>query len=322
MTPDDPQLILLHQLADGEWVSGADLAQTLGISREAVSKRVRRLSEWQLEVASQSGRGYQLRPAIELLEGANILAGLRAAGHEACDVRILTSVDSSNRWLAEHGDNHMLCLTEHQSAGRGRRGRHWHSPFGQNLYLSLRVDFNQWPEKLPALGLVLGVAICERLARFNIPMQLKWPNDLYLSGKKCGGLLIEQRGELHGTGTLIIGLGLNVAMRDDQAIDQHWTSLALQGHAISRNALAVAVADTLLHECRELDNQRISMRLSQFSAHDVYRDAAVQIESAQGIIPGQTLGIDEWGRLRLLTDRGEQLFSVGDVSLRASHVAD
>ena len=322
MTPDDPQLVLLQQLAHGEWISGADLAQTLGISREAVSKRIRRLSEWQLEVASQSGRGYQLQPAIELLNGEHILTELRAAGHASSRVQILTSVDSTNRWLGEHGCNHMLCLAEHQSAGRGRRGRQWHSPFAQNLYLSLRIDFQHWPDRLPALGLVLGVALCERLNALGVALQLKWPNDLYLGGRKCGGLLIEQRGELLGAGTLIIGLGLNVAMREGPAIDQHWTSLALHGHTISRNTLAVELADTLLKECHALDNARISQRLEQFSNYDVYHDAPVLIHGNEASVAGHSQGIDEWGRLRLRTAHGEQRFSVGDVSLRRSDAAD
>lgn len=317
MSSDDTQILLVKQLAGGDWVSGAALSETLGISREAVSKRVRKLSEWNLQIASQRGRGYQLQPAIELLDSETIQQGLTADGNSAA-VRVLTAVDSTNHWLSTHGSHRMLCMAEHQTAGRGRRGRQWHSPFGQNLYLSLRVELNEWPDKLPALGLVLGVALCECLDTLGIPMQLKWPNDLYLNGKKCGGLLIEQRGEMHGAGTLIVGLGLNVAMRDGEAIDQNWTSLALEGHSVSRNTLAVAIAKTLLGECLNLDNSRISARLNQFSEHDVYDHAEVQILGNEGSVTGVSQGIDEWGRLRLTTASGEKLFSVGDVSLRAN----
>ena len=323
MSAQDAQLRLVQALSAGDWVSGAHLAEAMGISREAVSKRVRKLSNWNLEVSSQSGRGYRLTTPLELLDRLAIEQALANGPAASCQIEVVTSVDSTNRWLSEHGRHRMLCLAEHQSAGRGRRGRQWHSPFAQNLYLSLRMDLAHWPDKLPALGLVVAVALCQRLNAQGIPLQLKWPNDLYLGGRKVGGLLIEQRGEMHGASTLIIGLGMNVAMRDARTIDQQWTSLARAGYNISRNTLAATLAETLLHECEQLSDAHITMRLSQFSDFDLYRDQDIQMLSSDATVTGQSRGIDEWGRLRVQTQQGERMFSVGDVSLRPeAHAAD
>ncbi len=323
MTGQDVQLRLVQALSAGEWVSGANLAEAMGISREAVSKRVRKLAEWNLDVTSQSGRGYRLTPPLELLNPTAIEQGMASVPATDCQIKVVTSVDSTNRWLSENGAHRTLCLAEHQTAGRGRRGRQWHSPFAQNLYLSLRMDFSRWPDKLPALGLVVAVALCQRLNAQGIPLQLKWPNDLYLGGRKIGGLLIEQRGEMHGAGTLIVGLGLNVAMRDASKIDQQWTSLAREGYDVSRNALAATLAETLLRECEQLSDAHITMRLSQHSDFDLYRGQDIQIIGSDSIVKGQSRGIDEWGRLRLHTAQGERVFSVGDVSLRAhDHAPD
>ncbi len=314
MNLDPATLQLIECLAPGDWVSGTALAVQLGVSREAISRRMQKLEGLQLQVEKQAGRGYRLDHALELLDAAEIAKGL-APTLQAHQLAILREVDSTNRWLAEQSEV-VLCLAEFQAGGRGRRGRHWHSPFGRNLYLSLKVRLPSWPEKLPALGLALGVALCQRLqAELAIPMQLKWPNDLYLNGRKCGGMLIEQRGEAQGDCELIIGLGLNVHMRTAE-IDQHWTSLALQEHTVSRNALSVTLAQTLLHSCQNLSNAHLEAALQQYQHYDLYHGQQVQILNEQQRHCGRSLGIDNWGRLRLQTRHGVESFSVGDVSLR------
>lgn len=315
MKPDHTTIKLLQQLASGQWVSGTELAQQLSLSREAVSKRMRKLSDWQLAVEKQAGRGYRLEQPLELLDQQSLGAALKDL-IPADNVAVLASVDSTNGWLADR-DSMRLCVAEHQSGGRGRRGRQWHSPFGQNLYLSVKQELPSWPEQLPALGLALGVALCEQLQQqFAIPMQLKWPNDLYLEGHKCGGMLIEQRGEAQGRCQLIIGLGLNVQMYAAQ-IDQNWTSLYKQGHKVSRQALLESLARVVLQETRALSNHSLSERLQTFSHFDVYAGCEVSIRGADQTHHGRADGIDDWGRLQLRTAQGLKTFSVGDVSLRA-----
>ena len=316
MTLDSLNIKLIHALASGAWISGTGLAEQLHISREAVSKRLQKLPQWGLQIDTQAGRGYRLRPALELLNEAQIRSQLaNADGDASCNLHIINSTASSNQWLAENATGLSACLAEHQSAGRGRRGRDWFSPFGQNLYLSLRCDLPAWPEKLSALGLVLGVALCERFQQAAIPLQLKWPNDLYLNGKKCGGMLIEQRGEAHGPCSLIIGLGLNVHMRDAQ-IDQDWTSLSVQGHNVSRNQWATTLIQTLLAEVHTISDIHIAAQLKKFKHYDLYHGQPVRLSNNQDSHDGISMGIDEWGRLLLKTNDGITPFSVGDVSLR------
>lgn len=315
ISQDSKALPLLQCLASGQWVSGTQLAQHLGVSREAVSQRVRKLAELGLAVDKQAGRGYRLSPALDLLD-ATALAQALQPQLPAGELAVLLSTVSTNHWLGEQ-QKVRLCFAEHQSGGRGRRGRDWHSPFGQNIYLSLKVDLPSWPDKLPALGLALGVALCQNLQhQLTVPMQLKWPNDLYLNGRKCGGMLIEQRGEAQGHCQLIIGLGLNVCMSQAH-IEQQWTSLHKEGYHCGRNQVAEVLAQTLLCESSQLNNAHLSRRLAQFQQHDIYHQCAVSIITPHQRHQGQNLGIDEWGRLKLQTDNGLQHFSVGDVSLRA-----
>lgn len=310
---DDIQIALIRRLAPGDWVSGAALAEQLGLSREAISRRVRRLDDLGLVLQRRSGRGYRLDQPLELLDAGRIAAGLNTA----LRVQVLGTTDSTNAQVAARGGSPILCLAEHQSAGRGRRGRSWASPFGQNLYLSLGWELPHWPEKLSALGLVLGVVLAEALRELGAPVQLKWPNDLYLNGRKLGGLLIEQRGEAQGACQLVIGLGLNVAMREQPGIDQAWTSLALESLPRSRNALAIALGNALCMALDGLDNHRISEVLKRFEALDLYHGQPVSLREGDSEIRGLAAGLDDWGRLQLQTDSGLQRFSVGDVSLRS-----
>lgn len=311
---DTTQQELIAALSTGEWISGSTLAQRLALSREAVSKRVQKLAGLGLRIEAQSGRGYKLEAPLDLLDARGIAGQLI----QPCPVTVLPSVDSTNRWAAAQDAAPCLCLTEHQSLGRGRRGRHWHSPYGQNLYLSLRWTLPHWPEKLPALSLALGVALAQTLRELAVPAQLKWPNDLYLGGRKFGGMLIEQAGEAGGPCTLVIGLGLNVAMRDAQAIDQSWTSLALQGYPVERNALAIALCNCLLTEMTQFSSARLTARLQEFSRFDLFHGQQVKLLDGDELIHGQALGLDEWGRLRLRCESGIRHFSVGDLSLRGA----
>ena len=312
MTPDPTQLNLIRLLAPGEWVSGTTISTQLQLSREAISKRMRKLAELDLQIEKLSGRGYRLNPPLELLDPQQLGNGL---GGEL-PVTVLPTTESTNAWLRQCPDRRHLCLAEHQSAGRGRRGRQWQSPFGQNLYLSLRWELPRWPDRLPALGLCLGVHLAENLQEMGIGARLKWPNDLYLGGRKFAGLLIEQQGEAQGPCSLIIGLGVNVAMRQQAAIDQAWTSLSLEGHAVSRNTLAIRLANAISSVLETLNDHSIAASLQRFEALDLYHDREVCISEADTQVCGRSRGLDEWGRLRLQTTSGLQLFSVGDVSLR------
>lgn len=303
---------LNQALAEDRWLSGSSLAQQFDLSREAISKRIRKLREWGIGCETRSGLGYRLAQPLELLDPARIRAGLA----RPCELILLDSTASTNDLASAQTTHPCLCLAEHQSAGRGRRGRTWQSPYAQNLYLSLRWQLNHSPERLPSLSLALGITLAQRFQSLGIPARIKWPNDLYLNGLKFGGLLIEQRSEANGPCTLIVGLGVNIGMHDAD-IDQAWTSLALQQHPISRNDLTIALANALMDELAHLSNQSLESRLQAFDRLDAFAGHQIRLDDGQRQWQGLSRGIDNWGRIQIETDDGLQAFSVGDVSLRA-----
>ena len=154
------------------------------------------------------------------------------AGLETLGLRIEVEreIDSTNATLKRRAlseDIHGVALfAETQTAGRGRLGRVWVSPPKSNIYLSLGWRTGLEPLELAGLSLAAGCAIGEGLERnFGLKMQLKWPNDLYLGGKKCGGVLIDLVQSSNQDWTVVVGVGLNVAMPNSGGndIDQPWT---------------------------------------------------------------------------------------------------
>ena len=125
-------------------------------------------------------------------------------------------IDSTNQYLLERVNtlsSGESCLAECQTAGRGRRGKPWVSPFGCQLILSMYWRLEQGMAAAMGLSLAVGVAVVEALESLGYPgVALKWPNDLYYQGRKLAGILVEMSGSAGASCHLVIGVGLNLAM--------------------------------------------------------------------------------------------------------------
>lgn len=324
-TLSEAQLLpLLRTLADGAWHSGEALAADAGVTRAALSKRVQKLIAWGLEIETQPGRGCRLTQPLELLDADLIRGALSGEARTRLRVAVVAGTDSTNTQLMNAGAalDPQALLAEHQSGGRGRHGRSWHSPFGANLYLSLAWTFPQWPAALTALPLAIGVATAEALAPLGLPdLKLKWPNDLWHGSAKLGGILIEQRAEAGGPCRVIIGLGLNVSMRTatSAAIPQPWTSLAeALGRAPSRNALAARILDRWLGLLDRYATDGFAPLEPAFRALDLLRGRGVALQLPGGEARGVARGVDESGALLVDVDGERRRILSGDVALRAA----
>lgn len=329
------RLPLLRALADGAWHSGEALAREAGVTRAALSKRVQKLIEWGLEIETQPGRGCRWLQPFELLEADLILGALAPATRARLRVDLLADTDSTNTQLmaADPADDPQALLAEHQSGGRGRHGRSWHSPFGANLYLSLAWSFPHWPPALTALPLATGVATAQALAPLGLSeLRLKWPNDLWHRDAKLGGILIEQRGEAGGACRVVIGLGLNVAMRSATRtqIAQPWTSLhealgrledgkpLAARPAPSRNALAAAILEAWTAMLDRFAHEGFAPFAADWRALDLTRGRAVALQLPEGECRGIARGVDDDGALLVDVDGQRRRILSGEVALRAA----
>lgn len=259
---------------------------------------------------------------IELLDEAKIKSEL---SHPIDKFVLLESTTSTNDYLIAQVRSTtaqtMICIAEHQQAGRGRLGRSWSSPFGQNIYLSLLWKFPFDAANLLGLHIVTGIAVVEAIKTITtLPnLKLKWPNDIYIDNKKVGGVLIDIIGEYNGTCTVVIGVGLNVGMTQEAAatIEKPWTTLNQAANTpVSRNHLASVLINQLSTHLIRFTKEGLTPYLEQWRNYDYLINKSITIQSGNQVIEGLALGIDKSGSLLIKTTAGTvKSINTGDATL-------
>lgn len=322
----DKQKKILSLLADGEFHSGTELAELLGVSRSTICKQLSGLAALGLHHSAVSGKGYRLDKPLELLESSKINAVLNDQNKVLIPtLEIHDSLDSTNSYLMEHSRNNaesgFVCFAEHQTAGKGRRGRQWVSPYGSNIYVSMLWRFQQGGITSTAgLSLAIGVAVIRALKLYGInDVGLKWPNDIYSQGKKLGGILIEVSGEADGPCAAVIGLGLNLFLPEHQAqtITQAWTDLTqISGEIpVLRNQLAGTLLNEMLAVTNGFEMDGIKAYLDEWRSYDCLKGKAATLFIGQQQIEGIVEGIDDKGLILIKKPDGlVQAFASGEVS--------
>lgn len=323
---DDNLARLLQALSDGRYHSGQALADALSISRTAVWKQVQRLQGLGLELQTRRGQGYCLPGGLELLDESAIARALAGRGRSLA-LSVHPVIDSTNQYLLRQSGQlpaGVACLAEQQTAGRGRRGRQWVSPFARNLYLSLHWRFEGGASVLEGLSLAVGVVIAEALEDLGIAdVQLKWPNDVLAGDRKLAGILLEMSGDPAGHCQVVVGVGVNVAMgaAAGKTIDQQWVDLQQLAQEAgrprpSRHQLAVALLDRLAGLLEGFAEQGFAAWRERWLARAAYLGERVSVSAANRSEQGVMLGVDDSGALRLRIDGEERLFHGGEVSVR------
>ncbi len=311
-------LKLLTLLADGDFHSGNDLGAEVGVSRAAVWKRLQKPDdEYGLGVQSVPGKGYRLSRPLSLLR-----LDVLQASFPSLPIYTYDSIQSTNEQaknLLATCTAPFAVLAEHQTLGRGRRGRQWCSPFGQNLYLSFAWPVTEGMAQIDGLSLVVGLAVVRAIKQVaGISAKLKWPNDVLVNDCKVAGILLELVGDPADLCHVVIGIGVNLNMVGiNQNIDQQWTSLCKEtGQQVDRTQFAQCVLEQL---DRYLDKQSTfgftSLKHEWLGEH-AWQGCNVVLSSGHEIVRGQISGIGDKGELCLIVDGKERLFIGGELSLR------
>lgn len=319
---------LLMLLSDGEFHSGEALGAALGISRAGAWKRLQGLEALDIPVESVKGLGYRLPGGLSLLREDAISAAMSSDARQKLHaVYVVDEIDSTNRFLLDRPvGRREACLAERQTAGRGRRGRVWFSPYGRNLYLSLSWTFHQGVAAVQGLSLAVGVAVAQGLHSLGLSnLSLKWPNDLLWQDRKLGGVLIELSGDAAGECKVVVGIGLNVSMSELPAeqlrtqIGQPWADLKTAGLVCDRNILSAEILNRLVglldgyHE-RGFDHYRTSWQ--ELNAHS---GRTVELLTPATSVSGVMLGVTSEGALLLGTELGVREFTGGEISVRGGN---
>ena len=321
---------LLQDLSHEHFISGVRLAEKYGVSRSAVSDALRDASNAGIGIFSLTRKGYRLAAPIELLDVDRIRAALGVTAKRV-DVEVLASIDSTNSEMMRRaiaGAPGGMCLAaELQTAGRGRRGRSWHSALGASLTFSLLWRFDRGAAQLGGLSLVVGLAVLRALrtlgdANLLDPdcAGLKWPNDIVAGGAKIAGVLIETQGDMLGPTSVVIGIGINVNLSDTlkMNIDQPATDvITLCDQPPSRNRLLARMLQELVIVLDEFRQTGFSTFKAAWRDHHVLHGRPVRVLFADASAVEATVkDVADDGALIVLVKGKALHVTAGEVSLR------
>jgi len=326
----DPKEVILTELykAAPEPVSGERLAARLGISRPAVWKHIQALREQGYAIRAVPHQGYILTACPDRLLPAEIRRGLKTCriGSAFYWYEEIASTNLVAMRLAaeEEAPDGTVVVAEHQTAGRGRRGRSWVETPGSSILVSVIVRPSLPVVRAGQLMLLTGMAVARAIRQLtDLPAGVKWPNDILIGGKKVSGTLIELLGEAEQIKVAVLGIGINCNQSLDAfppELRDHATSLALElGRPVHRVRLLRAVLthlDTLYDLYLRGDSETILTGWRQLT---VTLGRRVIVSLPGELLEGEAEDITDEGLLVVRLDDGTcRLVAAGDVSLRAA----
>jgi len=231
-------------------------------------------------------------------------------------------VDSTNSALMRAGltrdiDGEVL-LAEAQTAGRGRRGREWMSPFGRNLAMSMGVCIDRPLREIGAVGLSVGMAVAGALTELGVrDVKLKWPNDIVVDRRKLCGILIELPAAKEPA-CVVIGIGINIGGLPVLAplVNQAVADVAEHVRNASRNRLAGMVVDAVYNMCKQFEEYGFARMRPAYNALHRYHGEDVRVIVGTEEVTGSVAGVGLDGALQLRTGSDVRSFIGGEVSLR------
>lgn len=301
-----------------EYVSGDQLSQKLGISRQALWKHMQELKGLGYEIIAVPHLGYQLVSCPDRLFSFEVNRGLntKLVGKKIYYSESTNSTMDSAMQLGMAGASEgTLFLTESQAKGRGRLGRVWFSPKYKGIYMSLILRPKLSLQDAPILTLLAAVSICEAIKEIEgLKAQIKWPNDIFLQNKKAGGILTELSAEVDQVRFIVIGIGLNVNNDKKSLIS---TAISLR-EAKKENIDRISLLQEILRkiEANYFLLQEKSSRpiIEKWRQYNITLGKRVKVYSQAKHSEGQAVDIDTDGGLLLRNDQGVvEKIMAGDV---------
>lgn len=303
-------------------VPGPKIASQVGVTRSSVSKWVKKLRGLGVEIKGHVGTGYQLVKMPDILVPSLIQAelGENEIGRAVIHYFRTESTSTAALSLAQDGAAHgTVVAAEEQTAGRGRFGRVWYSEKSSGIYLSviLRPPFS--PTAAPILTLMAGVATQQALSALTgLGVDIRWPNDLLVNGKKVAGILTEMNAELGRLHAVVLGIGINVNHSEmPAALKPTATSLRIESQRPwSRVHVCIALLKELerhYHLLLEKGSAAIAERWAAASSYA--QGKRIRIVTPEAECLATTIGLDSSGALRVRhDDLQEEALVAGEIA--------
>lgn len=234
-------------------------------------------------------------------------------------IKYYQKLDSTNTkaWelISKTVENGTVVTTDNQLKGRGRQSNKWSSTPGKSLTFSVIMYPNAVPNQINLYPLITGLAITDCLFEYDIPAQLKWPNDILINGKKAGGILCESKIGRGMVRSMVIGIGLNVNEDiTDLPIDLRNKATSLQIESGKQYQLEILLANILNHlELRIQDKESVQLQLSNWEKRCAHLSQKVTFHSGNAIVTGIFKGLSSTGQAIITINNKELKFDSGEI---------
>ena len=323
MTTDAKILSALRAHPDG--MSGAQLAEQLGISRAAIWARIEELRRLGYDIEASPHVGYRLVSSPDALHADDLFARLGKTKVIGRDIQVFEQTTSTNdvmEKLARDGVKEgVVVFAESQTKGRGRLGRKWISPERKGLWFSVLLRPNLRPQEATQLTVASATALRRAIAaETGLQPEIKWPNDILIGGKKVAGILTELSAELDRVKHIILGIGVDVNLdADGLPVELRKTATSLKieaGEMICRAELAVAILHSLDDDYARIGAGKFAALADEWESHCATIGKNVTVLIGDRKIRGRAESLDDDGALLVRTEHGhlERIIG-GDVTL-------
>ena len=218
------------------------------------------------------------------LKAEKILNFLKKDSELHWELSIFDEIGSTNDYLLKNSKEEKiaLCLSESQTKGRGRNSKKWQSPKYENIYMSLSFSTNHDLNFFSSFSLVAAISVHRALIKHQIESEIKWPNDIYINSKKVGGILIESINK-KTTNVVVVGIGLNVFMKNNFEIDREWTSLALENEKMifDRNIIIADIANELIINKKTFEKEGFGFFKNEFNTLNFLKNKNIKLSNQE-----------------------------------------
>lgn len=306
-----------------DFISGQEISEKLGVSRQAVWKSINALKEKGYEIQSVTNRGYRIVSSPNYLNESSLKSLLhnKIIGK---NLIVLDSVNSTNDYLKKLGnegcENGTVVAAREQTRGKGRLGRTWQSKKDDGIAFSVLLRPNVAPSEVSAITPLAGLAVCKAIREYTkLDCVIKWPNDIIIGRKKLVGILTEMSAEFDAVEYVITGIGINVDHTSfPEEIAFKATSLLLEtGRHIDKNEFLACVLEHLENEFVKNNLELTPTALSEYTDLCATVGRSVTFQRGTRRISGMAVGVSEHGELKVMMSDGTIcLVNSGEVTVQ------
>ena len=320
----DDKLIKWLKESD-DFISGEEISKRLGITRASVWKHIKNLKDLGYEIEGVSRKGYKLISSPDIIIPDEVLQGLNTKfiGREIKHFQDIDSTNNFAKTLDGSAPDGTVIVAEKQTGGKGRLGRVWSSLKG-GLYFTLFLTPKIDPMKASKLTQVAAATLVKVLRDMNISAEIKWPNDIYLNGKKLTGILTEMKCEIDCINYILIGIGINVNIDSSEFNDEvkeNATSLLIEeGHKFNRTEILTSflnIFEKLYIDV--IENDDFSDVVSLCRKYSMLIDKQAYWINCKNKTKVTCLGLNDNGELVVKTENGEEKSILsGEITFRTN----